>query len=57
VALKNVVYLIYFGTAMKGQTLIHEEIKRRLNSGSACYNAVQNLLSPHLLSKNVKIKM
>jgi hypothetical protein len=35
--------------------LIQEEIKRRLNSGNACYYSVQNLLSSHLLSKNVKI--
>jgi hypothetical protein len=26
----------------------------RLNSGNACYRSVQNLLSSHLLSKNVK---
>jgi hypothetical protein len=30
-------------------------IKRRLNSGSACYHSVQNLLSSRLLSKNVKV--
>jgi hypothetical protein len=35
--------------------LIQEEIKRRLNSGNACYHSVQNLLSSRLLSKNVKI--
>jgi hypothetical protein len=29
----------------------------RLNSGNACYHAVQNLLSSHLLSRNVKIKI
>ncbi|PNF43054.1 hypothetical protein B7P43_G04737, partial [Cryptotermes secundus] len=31
------------------------EIKRRLNSGNACYHSVQNLLSSRLLSKNIKI--
>jgi hypothetical protein len=31
------------------------EIKRRLNSGNACNNSVQNVLSSCLLSKNVKI--
>jgi hypothetical protein len=36
--------------------MIQEEIKSRLNSGNACYHSVQNLLSSHLLSKNVKIK-
>jgi hypothetical protein len=37
------------------QNLVREEIKRTLNSGNACYHSVQNLLSSHLLSKNVKI--
>jgi hypothetical protein len=37
--------------------LIQEEIKRRLNSGNACYNSVQNLLSSRLLSKNLKIRI
>jgi hypothetical protein len=36
------------------QNLIQEEIKRRLNSGNACYHSVQNLLSSCVLSKNVK---
>jgi hypothetical protein len=37
--------------------LIQEKIKRRLNSGSACYHSVQNLLSSRLLSKNVKVRI
>jgi hypothetical protein len=37
--------------------LIQEEIKRRLNSGNACYHSVQNLLPSCLLSKNVKVKI
>jgi hypothetical protein len=37
--------------------LIQEEIKRRLNSGNACYHSVQNLLSSRLLSENLKIKI
>jgi hypothetical protein len=37
--------------------LIQEEIKRRLNSGNACYHSVQNLQSSHLLSKNLKIRV
>jgi hypothetical protein len=32
-----------------------EEIRSRLNSGNACYRAVQNLLSSRLLSRNMKI--
>jgi hypothetical protein len=37
--------------------LIQEEIKRRLNSGNACYHSVLNLLSSHLLQKNLKVKI
>jgi hypothetical protein len=39
------------------QNDIHDEIKSRLNSGNACYYSVQNLLSSHLISKNLKIKI
>jgi hypothetical protein len=39
------------------QNLIQEEIKRKLNSGNACYHLVQNLLSACLLSKNLKIRI
>jgi hypothetical protein len=34
-----------------------EGIKRRLNSGIACYHSVQNRLSSRLLSKNKKIRI
>jgi hypothetical protein len=37
--------------------LIQEEIKRRLNSGNACYYSVQSLLSSRLLSRNLKIRI
>jgi hypothetical protein len=39
------------------QNLIQEEIKRRLNSGKACYQPSQKQLSSRLLSKNVKIRI
>jgi hypothetical protein len=42
---------------VSNQSLIQEEIKRRLNSGNAYYDSVQNLLSSHLLSKNVKVRI
>jgi hypothetical protein len=45
------------GTTVTNQNLIQEEIKRRLNSGNACYHSVQNLLSSLLLSKNVKVRI
>jgi hypothetical protein len=47
----------YLGMTETNTNLIQEEIKRRLNSGNACYHSVQNLLSSHLLSKNLKIKI
>jgi hypothetical protein len=45
------------GATLTYQNCIHEEIRSRLNSGNACYLAVQNLLSSRLLSRNVKIKI
>jgi hypothetical protein len=36
---------------------MHEQIKRRLNSGNACYHLVQSLLSSCLLSKDIKVKI
>jgi hypothetical protein len=47
----------YLGTTVTNQNLIQEEIKRRLNSGNACYHSVQGLLSSRLLSKNVQIRI
>jgi hypothetical protein len=35
---------------------MHEEIKRRLNSGNACCRSVQSLLSSRLLSGKLKVK-
>jgi hypothetical protein len=47
----------YLQTTVTNQNLIQEEIKRRLNSGNACYHSVENLLSSRLLSKNLKIRI
>jgi hypothetical protein len=47
----------YLRTTTTNQNLILEEIKRRLNSGNACYHSVQNLLSSRLLSKNIEIRI
>jgi hypothetical protein len=53
----NVGQFRYLGTTITNLNLIQEEIKRRLNSGNACYHSVQNLLSSPLLSKNIKIRI
>jgi hypothetical protein len=39
------------------QNSIQEEIKSRLKVENGCYHLVQNILSPNLLSKNVKTKI
>jgi hypothetical protein len=36
---------------------MREEIKSRLNLGNACYHSVQSLLSSHVLSRNLKVKI
>jgi hypothetical protein len=53
----NVAQFRSLGTTVTNQNLIQEEIKRRLNSGNACYHSVKNLLSSRLLSKNIKIRI
>jgi hypothetical protein len=41
----------YLHFNITNRNLIQEEIKKRLNSGNACYHSVQNLLSSQLLCK------
>jgi hypothetical protein len=53
---ENVTQFRYFGMTIANQSLIQKPIKRRLNSGNACYHTAQNLLSSHLLSRNIKIR-
>jgi hypothetical protein len=47
----------YLGTTLTNQNGIHDEIKTRFNLGNTCYYSVQNHLSSHLISKNLKIKI
>jgi len=47
----------YLGTTFTYQSSIQEEIKRRLKLGNACCHSVENLLSPSLQSKTLKIKI
>jgi hypothetical protein len=42
---ENVAQFKYFEMTVTRRNLIREEIRRRLNSGNACYHSVQNLLS------------
>jgi sorting nexin-29 len=53
----NVSQFKYLGMTLTNQNLIQNEIKIRINSGNACYYSVQNVLSSHLLSKNVEIRI
>jgi hypothetical protein len=46
----------YLETTATNQNCIHEEIMSRLNSGDACCQSVQNILSFRLFSRNLKIK-
>jgi hypothetical protein len=52
--IENVAKFKYLEMKVTNQNDIHDEIKSRLNSGNACYHSVQNLLSSHLISKNLK---
>jgi hypothetical protein len=54
---ENLAQFKCFGRTVTNQILILEEIKRRLNSGNACYHSVQNLLCSRLMSKIINIRM
>jgi hypothetical protein len=47
---ENVLQLKCMWMTVTNQNFIPEEMKRRLNSGTACYHSFQNLLSSCLLS-------
>jgi hypothetical protein len=54
---ENVAQFRYLRTTITNRNLIEEEIKRRLNSGNACYRSVQDFSSSRLPSKNVRIRI
>jgi hypothetical protein len=54
---ENVAQFTYLGTTITDQNLIQDEIKRRVNSGNACYHSVQNLLFSCVLSKSKTIRI
>ena len=54
---ERVVEFKYLGRTLTNQNSIQEEITSRLKSRNACCFSVQYILSPNLLSKNLKIKI
>jgi hypothetical protein len=51
---ENVAQFRYLGTKVTNENLIQKVIKRRLNSGNACYHSLQKLLSSRILCKDKK---
>jgi hypothetical protein len=47
----------YLGKALTDKHCMQEEIKSRLNLGTACTHSVQSLSSSRLLSRDVKVKI
>ena len=46
----------YLGVMVTNTNDIHEEIKRIINMGNACYYLLEKILSSRLLSKKLKVK-
>jgi hypothetical protein len=54
---ERVEHLKCYGTILRNQNCIQEEINRILESGNSCCHSVQNLMSSSLLSKSMKNKI
>jgi hypothetical protein len=57
ISFENVSQFKYLEMSVTNQNLIQEEIKRRLNSGNACYHSVQNLLCSRSVSSSAVKKL
>ena len=53
---ENVEKFRYLGVTVTNTNDIHEEIKRRINMGNACYYSLEKILLSRLLSKKLKVK-
>ena len=53
---ENVEKFRYLGVTATNTNAIHEEIKRRINMGNACYYSLEKILLFRLLSKKLKVK-
>jgi hypothetical protein len=54
---ENVAKFKHLQMTLTNKNDIHDEMKSRLNSGNACCYSVKNILSSHLISKHLKIKI
>ena len=55
-SLGNVDKFRYLGVTVTNTNDNHEEIKRRINKGNACYYSLEKILSSRLLSRKLKVK-
>ena len=53
---ENVEKFRYLGVTVTNTNDIHEEIKRKISMGNACYYSLEKILSSGLLSKKLKVK-
>jgi hypothetical protein len=54
---ENVAQFGYLETRVINKNFLQGKIKKKLNSGNACYRSVQNLFSSRLLSNDVNFRI